>query len=325
MIKFANIPIRLSVKSDVLYFTTWKQPFTRFVLTFMMIALLSSCQQGVDDDHDDKLTVAVSIPPQAWLVEQIGGEFVNIITMIQPGESPVTYQPTDIQISRVMRASAYIRIGVPFENGPWYRSLTRGGDFQVIDAREGITLRSMQHHHHENCSSSEDPFHTHHDRDPHIWLSPKLLKVQAETVTQVLCDLAPLHTESFRNNQAQLTKRIDETDAAITAILTPLTKRTFFVFHPAWGYFADAYDLEQIAIEIQGKQPTDHELTQLQQRAEELGIQVIFVQPQISSKAADAVAMAIGGRVENLDPLVPDVLENLISVAKKIADSYEPQ
>jgi len=319
-----NMPIHLSFKAKEWYVSRQLTYFLIFILVTHVILALPGCQQEIENQDEKMLTVAVSIPPQAWLVEQIAGDHVNVITMIQPGESPTTFQPTDVQISQLARATVFIRIGVPFENGAWFRNIVRTNQFKIIDARQGITLRSMEHVHHDDHDETNVE-HVHTEYDPHIWLSPKLLKIQAQAITTELCKLDPPHAEIYRRNRSELEKKIDETNTVILSILKSIPQRTFFVFHPAWGYFADEYDLEQIAIEIQGKSSSDSELTQLQQRARQLQIKVIFVQPQISSRAAEVIATAIDGQVEYLDPLAPNVLDNLVSVAKKIAESYEPK
>ena len=262
-----------------------------------------------------KLTVAVSIAPQAWLVQQIGGEHVEVITITKPGDSPATYQPNDAEISRLMHAAAYFRIGVPFENGRWFQAVREAKTIHIVDTRKGITLRSM--------AADGDKAHDHGGDDPHIWLSPPLLKVQAETVAAALCQLNPDHEAAYRANLATVSATLDATDETIRSILLPIKGRAFFVFHPSWGYFADAYGLQQIAIETDGKDPSDHELTSLQAAARGAGARVIFVQPQISGRSAQAVAKSIGGRVQELDPLAPNVPMNLVHAAQVIAAAYE--
>ena len=105
--------------------------------------------------------------------------------------------------------------------------------------------------------------------------------------------------------------------------MEPYKGRAFFVLHPAWGYFADEYDLRQFAIEREGKSPTDAELTELQRSARREGIKVVFVQPQVTGRGARAVATAIGARLERLDPLAADVDANLLRLADAIAESFE--
>jgi zinc transport system substrate-binding protein len=294
------------------------------LLTLAIIALSAGCAGEPADGGGDRLAVAVSIAPQAWLVAQLVGENATIITLVGPGESPVTYQPTDAQISEVMKASVYFRIGVPFENGPWFDAIRGSARVHVVDTRRGITLRDMDAHRHderEAQKAEEAPESDEHPQglDPHIWLSPHLLKIQAHTMTEALVKLDPARAAEFDSRLGQLEQRLDQLDASIRRILQPFRGRSFLVFHPAWGYFADAYGLKQVAIEIEGKTPTDRELTAVQRFAREKRINVLFAQPQISGQAAEAVARAIGGRLEFIDPLVPDVENNLLRVAEALA------
>jgi len=290
-------------------------------LLLLGFALLVACRERPPADERPGLTVAVSIVPQRWLVEQIGGGDIEVITLIEPGKSPATYQPTDRQISRLRRAAVYFRIGVPFENAPWFDAVMASSRMHLVDTRRGIALRTMQSHAQAGKATAEEHPHT-GAMDPHLWLCPRLLKKQAQIIAEVLCELDPAHEADYSARLLRLDKRLDEVEAAIREKLTPLKDRAFLVFHPAWGYFADEFDLRQIAIEIGGKQPTDRELTELLLQARAEGIRVVFVQPQIAGNAAEAVAEAISGRVETLDPLAPDVAENLLRVADAIAESF---
>jgi len=265
------------------------------------------------------VSAAVSIMPQAWLVRELGGDRVRVITLVGSGESPHSYQPTDRQVSEVMRADLYFRVGIPLEEDTWFRAIRQADRVRIVDMREGIRLRDM----HAHCAHDHPHHHEHAAaKDPHIWLDPELLAMQAETVATALIQVDPDHAEAYRSNLSKLRFRLDELDKSIAAALEPHRGKSFFVFHPAWGYFCDRYGLRQIAVEIDGKEPTDSELTELQRQATKQGARIIFVQPQITGRAAKAVADSIGGRVEVADPLAPDVPENLEKMARAIAASY---
>ena len=295
-------------------------PMGAALLALAVLAAAISCEQEPQQhsrgDAAGKLTVAVSIVPQAWLVETIGGAHVEVVTLVSPGDSPATYLPSDAQISQLMRATVYFRIGVPFENGRWFQALRQVRTLHVVDTRKGITLRRM------TTRRGHDEAHDHGGDDPHIWLSPALLETQAVTVATALCQLDPDHQTAYRANLAAVRATLEATDRAIRDRLEPIRGRAFLVFHPSWGYFADAYGLEQIAIESAGKAPSDHELTAVAAAARRGGIKVVFVQPQIEGNAARAVAQSIDGRVAELDPLAPDVPRNLLHVAEVLVDSY---
>lgn len=300
------------------------------VILFAFIPYLTGCGNSADEG-DGELKVAVSIIPQQWLVEQIGGDQVDVIALVQPGESPATFQPTESQISRLMQSKVYFRIGVPFENGKWFSAIESAGTVTIVDTRNDIALREIEAHSHGEEDGHEHDHHEHGPEcahgcdhsggDPHIWLSLKLLKKQGRTVTDALSKHAPEHEKTFEANFEKLKKQLDETDLAIFEKLAPLQGKAFFVYHPAWGYFADAYGLTQVAIEQEGKTPSDQELTKVQKLARERGAKVVFVQPQISDASAQAVADAIGGEVKQLDPLAKDVPQNLLHAADALVEA----
>jgi len=283
--------------------------------TCILIAvLLAGCGAGEDDR---RTTVAVSVVPQAWLVREIGGPDVRVVTLVGPGESPASYQPSDRQVSDVMRAKVYFRIGVAFENGKWLGAIERSDAIRIVDLRRGLTLRAMAEHDH----GGHGPDCEHGGLDPHIWLAPGPLSTMADTVAETLADLDPDRADVYLSNRDRLKEEIERADARIREILAPVRGRRLYVFHPAWGYFCDAYGLEQTPIELEGKEPSDAELTELVRRAGEDGVRVIFVQPQITGRSAEAVAKAVGAEVRTLDPLAPDVLGNLEAAARAIAES----
>jgi len=318
---------RLAVRTHVVH----------LVWPLLAAVAAAGCGGSTSPRSDGKVPVAVSVAPQAWLVEQIGGPHVDVVTIVRPGESPATYQPTDAEISRVMQASVFFRLGVPFENGGWFEAIQDSEQLKIVDLRKGIDLRTIERHVHHEAEPAEDSHdHAGHDHaqcehcvhhedgtDPHIWLSPLLLRTQARTIAGELANLAPQHKETFFENVTALEERLVETEAKLHEKLQPLRGKAIFVFHPAWGYFTDEFGLKQVAIELEGKEPSDRELTELQQAARESGTKVIFVQPQISSKSAEAVAQAIGGRVETIDPLAPDVPANLLRAADALVESYQ--
>lgn len=154
-------------------------------------------------------------------------------------------------------------------------------------------------------------------------MTPKLLKIQAHTIADALAKLDPANKDAYKANLEAFEKEADEIDAQIRKQLEPHKGKAFFIFHPAWGYFADEYGLRQIAIEVEGKEPSDHELTEVQELAKKEKAKVVFVQPQIAGRSAEAVAKVINGRVERIDPLAEDVFASLKQAADAITASFE--
>jgi zinc transport system substrate-binding protein len=266
-----------------------------------------------------QIKVFVSIAPQAYLVERVGGDHVDVSIMVGPGQSPATYEPRPKQMAGLGRTALYFRIGVPFEN-VWMQRISKANpQMEVVDTRHGISLLSMKSHgHHDDGVIHGEKTPARGLKDPHIWLSLKLAKVQSKSIYDALIKKDPLHKNDYQKSLEALHQELDELDTTITHTLQDLKGRSFMAFHPAWGYFAQDYGLEQIPIEMEGKEPSAKSLAKLIRQAKEEDIQVIVVQKQFSEKSARAVARAIGGRVITLDPLGKNYLDNI----KKIADAF---
>jgi zinc transport system substrate-binding protein len=269
----------------------------------------------------EPVRVTVSIPPQAFLVKQIGGEFVSVAVLLPPGQSHETYEPTPQAMTRVSEAELFCKIGVPFET----RLLSKiGGELKnvrTVDTWEGITFLAMTHAH-EHASPESAAGHQAAASDPHIWLDPNLMKIQAANICAGLVDIDSSHKEVYQQNLRTLQHLLDETDRNIRDLLTPFHGRAFYVFHPAFGYFADAYGLRQEAIEVEGKEPTARQLADLIEQAARDSVRAVFVQPQFPKKQVAVVAGALNAEVVILDPLAEDYLSNLRDIAGKIAASF---
>ena len=267
----------------------------------------------------EKVPVFVSILPQKYFVERVGGNQVEVAVLVGPGHSPETYEPTPQQMAALHRARLFFRIGAPFERAWMDRVRSGHPELRIVDNRDGIPLRVL-----ESTGESDDADRDHRHaqgKDPHIWTSPPLVKQMATQIRDALIMEAPEHRAAFESNHAVFAAELDALDREIRDRLANLQHRRFMVFHPAWGYFADTYDLQQIPIETAGKSPGPRTLAQLIEAAKNEGVRVIFVQAQFSDRAARAVAQAIGGRVEAIDPLAYDFPANLRHVANLIAEA----
>jgi zinc transport system substrate-binding protein len=238
--------------------------------------------------------------------------------MVGPGQSPATYDPTPRQMARLSGAELYFRVGVPFENIWMARIADINRRMRLIDLRDGIPLRPIGDHHHGDHGHADETGHRAAALDPHIWTSPPLAKIMAEHIRDALADFDPAHVEDYRRRYAAFADDLDRLDRELKERLAGLEHRRFLVFHPSWGYFAEAYGLEQIAIESAGKAPGPRALADIIDLARARHIRVIFVQQQFSQATAATVARAIGARVATVDPLAEDYLANL----RKVADAF---
>lgn len=291
-----------------------KHPIKNYLLSIILLLVIYisiGCTQSTDG-ADDKKIVAVSIVPQESFVKEVAGELVEVITLIPPGSSPETYSPTPKELQKFSQASIYFTIGVPAEEAnilPAAKDLSP--DTKIVDL---ASIVSQEYPDREFAPG---------ERDPHIWLSPKRVKVMIDVIQKELSALDPENSDTYRKNAEDYKARLDELDANIKEMLKDLQNKSFIVYHPAFGYFADDYGLEMISLEEEGKEATPQRFQELVEIAKSKGIKVIFHQAEVDSRQAKAFAEEIGGRTEKIEPLSPNYIENLEKMAKTIADALK--
>jgi zinc transport system substrate-binding protein len=280
-----------------------------FIVSFALVAGAAvACTQKASPAGDGTLNVVVSIVPQEYFVERIGGEYVSVSVMVEPGNSPATYEPKPEQMRALSDAAAYLSIGVPFENAWLDKIAAANKEMVMVDTIASIERMPM------GGQAGGAP-------DPHVWLSPELVKVQSQAIYEALAQLDPAHEAEYKTNLDAFVADIDQLEADIKATLSGLNSNKFMVFHPAWGYFAHGFGLEQIPIEVGGQEPSAQELAHLIEEAKEEGIQIVFAQPEFSTEDAETIAQEIGGEVLLISPLAPDWLANMRTVAQTFANA----
>lgn len=263
---------------------------------------------------NDRLSVFVSIVPQRFFVRQIGKELVDVHAMVPPGADPHTYEPKPRQMVSLATAKLFFAIGIEFEAARLKKILSTNPQIKVVHTDEGIQKISMT----EGDHHGEDQ-HDHSGLDPHIWLSPPLVMMQARTMLNALGEADPVNRSYYEANYKAFMAELADLDADLKKIFADRQGLRFMVFHPSWGYFARSYGLVQVPIEIEGKSPKPAQLAGLIENARENNIKIIFVQPQFSSKSAELIAREIGGEVAFVDALAEDWSENL----REVADKFE--
>jgi zinc transport system substrate-binding protein len=266
-----------------------------------------------------QVQVMVSIPPQIYFVEQVGGDLVQVESLLPPGGFPHTYEPTPKQMRQLTKSDMYVRIHVEFEDAWWEKIITANSNMYVVDTLAEIELLDAS----EADAAHAHDDHEHEHGDPHVWLSPQLVQQQAATICEGLMQIDPDNAETYLARKSAFVQQLDELDQEIRAKLADLSSRTFLVFHPSWSYFAHAYQLEQLSIEIEGKEPSAAEMAQMIKTVKAHNIRVIFVQPQTSRRSAETIARQIGANVEILDPLAQNWLENMQIVAETLANALK--
>jgi zinc transport system substrate-binding protein len=235
-------------------------------------------------------------------------------------------------MKQLSNADMYVRIKVEFENAWWDKIMAANPNMYVVDSTEGVKyIEGHAHQHHEEEGEEQEhegehheeeaDHHDHYGRDPHIWLSPRMVKIQAENIYQGLIAVDPEHKDVYTANKETFLNTLDRLDADIQAKLANLKTRKFMIFHPAWSYFVRDYNLEQIPIEVEGKEPSAKEMATLMKLAKQEHVTTIFVQPQTSRRSAETIATQIGAKIEVLDSLAADWLENMQRVTGVLAET----
>lgn len=318
-------------------------------MMFALMLVLSACgPQPAQTDSESELVVTVSILPQKYFVERIGGEHVEVNVMVAPGDSPHTYEPKPEQMTALSNSVAYFSIGVDFEDAWLDKIAAANEDMLMMDTIAGIERMPMDAHEHADehdeghedihDEGHEDEHGEEHDEDhaeahedehehekgsldPHVWTSPALVKVMSQSIYETLVDLDPEHADEFKANLDGFIADIETLEGDISGALDGVEGEKFFVYHPSWGYFAHDFGLEQVPIEIGGTEPSASELADLINEAKHEGAKVIFVQPEFSTRSAETIADEIGGSVVLISPLEEDWMSNLGKVAEAFSSA----
>lgn len=293
-----------------------------------------------------KPLVSVSVPPQKYFVEKIAANTLDINVIIPAGvdEHNFDFKPATMQ--RLEKSDIYFTIGLEFERVFADKFQSNFKNLQVIDT--GKDLRNLEtlhehskddHDEHHNHAGYDDHDHdehahgkdkhhahkhsnsheTHGENDPHIWLDPILVKIQASTIAKALIAKYPQNKALYEANLAQFQAELDALNAEISALFEKSKNKKFIIYHPSLGYFAARYHLVQIPVEIEGKEPKTKDLQRLMSVAKKENIKTIFVQKGFSQNAAKSLAKELKASVVELNHLSDDYSKNLLEIAKKIA------
>ena len=249
-----------------------------------------------------KIDITVSVPPHAYFVERIGGNRVLAHIMIPGGANPDTYEPTPRQLINLSNSRMYVKVGAPnfpFENKYISTFLDSSPRMTVIDASQGMKFRGEDHH---------------------VWTSPALARITAANIAKALAINDPLHKDEYERNLQEFLAEIDRLDQEIRKSLKEKAGYSFMTYHPAWGYFADEYNIIQIPIEEEGKPGNAAHIRKMIDLARKKGIRDVLVQKGFDARNARTVAAGLGGKTVEVDPLARDWPQGLKKFTASLKD-----
>lgn len=343
-----------------------KTPSILVVCTLMFLGGCEARQTRAPQtvDQSQPLRVTVVAPPYKWVVEQLAGSHVEIVVLARGGLCAETYQPTDAEVSRILRSHMLIRLGLPFEEAPWFRSLLHNSSLHPVDLRSCYTRGDFDgtdtpvvatpyadsqkvsplrkepahrdvcdagHQSHDDedaledcCPESHDHHHIEHHHwhlDLHIWLVPRLLKNQAMLIVHKLCELDERNCKTYRANLRVFSQRMEELDGQLREVLSRVEGRRVLVFHPGWGHVAREYGLVEVAVEHEGKLPSEAELSRLQAELRAAGARGILVENDNPQHPGRILANSLGLTAVTIDPIAENIEETLKAFAE-FADRF---
>ena len=278
---------------------------------------LFSCTRTIDKEF----LITVTIEPQRYFAEQLADTFYSIQTLVPPGSSPESYDPTPMQMTQLAQSMAYFQIGyLGFEN-VWMDKLKKNNpDTHFYNNGEGINYI-----HSEEDMHDHDHNHTHHDCsgigvDPHTWSSPREALLIIKNMYNAFIDLDPENKRIYYARYIKLQDEINAVDEQVRELLNQSSQKAFIIYHPALTYLARDYGLEQYSIELEGKEPTPEQLKKLIDTAKEKQIKTIFIQEEFDKKNAEIIAKETGCKLIPINPLSYQWKEEVIRIAKALSD-----
>lgn len=290
----------------------------QYIYTLLTLLFIVGCNTS----SNNKPTVSVTIEPQRYFVEQIAGDNFNVNTIVPPGTSPETYDPTPSQMVMLGKSLLYFKVGyLGFENA-WGKTLAENNaDVLVVNTSNEISLIEGDNHDNIIGGHQHHEGHNHQGVDPHIWSSPKSALIMAENILNALV-LADVENQTlYRDNFKVLQAEIMATDKKITSLLENASVDAFIIYHPALAYFARDYNLTQYSIEFEGKSPSPQQLKQMIDFAQEQGVKTIFVQKGFDMKNAVSLAKEVNASIHSIDPLSYNWSDELIKIAEILSEN----
>ena len=265
-----------------------------------------------------KPVVIASIAPVEYLAKAVGGDKIEVQSLAKGDVH--SYEPKPNDMKAVAKARIFIAAGLEFEEAwiPRFKASAKN----LVVVKSDAKIAKLKEEREEQAEHDEK--HEAH-ADPHVWLNPMLAITMARNISDALIDMDKANKDFYLENFQKLMNDLLAFDESAKESLAGLKNRKFVVYHPAWGYFAAHYDLEQISIERSGKEPKIDEMASTLKMIKDENIKVIFADPNRSQKSAQILASQTGAKVELLDPLGYNLLENLKIAVGAIKDANSPK
>jgi zinc transport system substrate-binding protein len=302
------------------------------LLVLLLTIFTAACgnQEATSSEENDTIQIYTTVYPLQYFAERIGGDAVNVASIYPAGANEHTFEPTQKDMIALADADLFFYIGLGLEGFVENAKKTLTGEnvklVAAVDSVSDDQLMTSDHDDHEEVATGEEheevaleetghEGHDHGETDPHVWISPKISQSLALSIKESLIEAAPDQKEIFEKNYDALVEELQQLDNDFDEMAHAATNKTFFVSHEAFGYIANTYGLEQIAIAGLNSQnePSQKELTAIIELAKEHEIEYILFEQNISSKLTEVIQQEVGAEslvLHNLGVLSQEDIDN---------------
>lgn len=247
---------------------------------------------------ENEAVITVTMEPLRFFAEQIAGDKFKVVSLVPEGTSPETYDPSPLQIVDMANSKAYFLSGrLGFEESLLPRVSENCPDIKIFDTSVGVPII---------------------ESDPHVWNSPANALIIAGNIRDALCGLDSANATFYCENYNQLRRTITSTDSIITSLLSCVNNRSFLIYHPALTYFAKEYNLFQVSIEEEGKEPSASQLVEIIDSCKQLSTRIVFVQREFDERNAQAIAQELNAQLVVINPLSYHWAEEMVHIAQSL-------
>lgn len=291
------------------------------LLGFFFLVVLQTCVYlfAKEPSARARNPVVVSIVPYQFFVEKISGDTIDVHSLVPPGMDVHTFEPTMRSASLLLTARGWIGVGEPFEKritDTLHHSASKAIMLNISDHLSLLQYPNTLHFHPSEAS------HSCSGRDLHVWLSPKLVALQVPLIADSLVSMFPEHRECYLLNAKRLLREMEELNLSLEKTLSPIAGSTFLISHPSLGYFCKDYQLFQLSVETDGKEPLPKDLSRILALAREKNVKLMVVQKDYPDKGAKIIAEQLQIPIYYFDPYQSNYIENLRELANMLRKTY---
>ncbi|NGX39571.1 MAG: High-affinity zinc uptake system binding-protein ZnuA [Chlamydiae bacterium] len=288
----------------------------RKILFLCLLCVGVSCTKKEPEKTPTAPTILVTIAPYATITEAIAGQTVTIETLIPSTANIHVYEPTPKQVESSIKAKVWFRIDELFEVKMLRFIEEQNPEQKIVNLQEGLNLLPS----HDAVSLTPCTHaHYHGAYDLHTWLNPIFVKQQAKTIHDTLVELFPEHEKLYTKNLIKLIQKLTDLNETIAELLAPYQGEAILSSHPAFAYFCKEYDLLQLSVECEGKEPRPKDVEEIFKKAQNYHPRVALLQLGFNNRGAELIAKKLGIPIYTFNPFSRDYFTNMKQLAEHIA------